>query len=149
MLYASTTAKSVTAVLRGSGFEELFPLNAVPAGNARRVRYGTHVTARRDGSRWAVRSYGTGFDLVDPSRRDLCGRWYSLGWGMVGSRQADELLLVQADGIEDAEADRLVGVLAGAVAGRSSCWTHSVEPGRRGATLRMAAVLGPVPEGRD
>jgi hypothetical protein len=146
LLFASTTAQSVATLLREAGFEELFPLQTVPVGNARQVRYEVEVTARRDSSRWSVRSYGTGFDLVRPSRRGPAGRWgrwYSLGWGMDGTRPVDELLLVQADAVTEAEAERLVAPLLPLFAPHRHAlrWIPSTGTGRTGQALRLAAVL--------
>jgi len=105
------------------------------------------VTARRDESRWSVRSYGTEFDLVDPSRRRLTGRWFSVGWGLGEDWiPVPELVLVQADDV-DGEAVRELTAAVGAVLGAAGArWTGDVDPLRPAAKLRMAAVLGPSPQ---
>lgn len=146
-MFGSSNAQSITTALQRLGFQELYPLEAVPQYNARKIRYPAVVTARRDESRWCVRSYGTEFDLVDPSRRRLTGRWFSLGWGLGEDWiPVPELVLVQADGV-DGEAMReltaAVGALLGACGAR---WTGDADPLGPPARLRMAAVLAPVPQ---
>lgn len=149
MLYTSGTARALTARLRESGFEELLPLGTVPVPNARRMHYPMRVTARRDGSRWEVRCHGTDFHLVDPRRRDLRGRWFSLGWGMHGPRPVDALLLLQADEDDEAGAHRLAETVAAPLTGRAVHVTHRVTTDDRTAMLRLSAVLRPLPEERD
>jgi len=146
-LFRGSNAQSIATALQRLGFQELYPLEAVPLRNARKIRYPAVVTARRDESRWSVRSYGTEFDLVDPSRRRLTGRWFSVGWGLGEDWiPVPELVLVQADDV-DGEAVRELTAAVGAVLGAAGArWTGDVDPLRPAAKLRMAAVLGPSPQ---
>ena len=145
MLYASTTTRTVTSTLDEMGFEELLALPAVPVNNPRRMRCPVTVRTSVDGSRWYLRSYGTGFDLVDPTRRSCLGRWYSVGWGLYEGREVAELLLVQAveTGQELAGVlDRISTELADLPA------SGSLGHGRHGRELRLCAVLDRMPVGR-
>ena len=149
MLFGSSNAQSITTVLRKLRFQELYPLEAVPLQNARRIRYPETVTARRDEGRWSVRSYGTGFDLVDPSRRRLTGRWFSLGWGVEEDwNPVPELLLVQADDVDGEAVRELTTALGAALSTCAARWTSNLDPNRTPERLRMAAVLGPSPQKR-
>lgn len=141
MLFGSSTAQQTSQVLRRLGFQELFPLATVPVHNARRMRYTEGVTARRDGSRWSVRSYGTDFDLVDPSRRSTEGRWYSLGWGLLDWQPVEELLLVHADETAGDALSEAADALAFALDGCGARWTRSLGTTGHLTGLRLAAVL--------
>ncbi|AGL19159.1 hypothetical protein [Actinoplanes sp. N902-109] len=140
MLFGSDTAATIAELLGTLHFDELAPLPAVPVTNSRRIGYPVEVTMRRDGSRWAVRSYGTDFELVGGGRRATGGqRWYSIGWGLDRASSVPELLLVQADDISATDMAALVPVLTA----RTERWTHTL----RDAQLRLSAVI-PAPEGR-
>lgn len=83
-------------LLRGAGYRRLLDVPAVPCGNASRLRYDVVLPVLPGPTEWYLRSFGVGFDLVHPSWRRQGDRWYSLGWGVVGAGQTQELLLLQA-----------------------------------------------------
>ncbi|MEC3978042.1 hypothetical protein [Amycolatopsis sp. H20-H5] len=149
MLFGGERTRSVLSALDTLGFERLLALPAVPVNNPRRMRYPVSVTTSVDDEQWYVRSFGTGFDLVDPIRRGSLGRWYSLGWGLVDDLQAAELLMVHAG---ETDAGGLPSLAEGlAVEITEQCATRSescVRPGRWGTELRISAVFDRMPEGR-
>ena len=138
MLFATNTTRSVMSALDDMGFEQLLALPAVPLHNPRHLRYPVVVRTSVDSGQWCLRSFGTGFDLVDPTRRASLGRWYSVGWGLRGEQESAELLLLHViqdtPGVADLR-DAIEGLLAG-TAPRSA-----IQRGRCGDELRMCAVL--------
>lgn len=146
LLFVSSDARSVTALLRRLAFQELYPLEAVPLRNARSIRFPATVTASRDDERWAVRSYGTDFDLIDPSRGRLSNRWFSLGWGLgEDGAPVSELLLVQVDDTDGAELGTVTAELGSALGACGARWISDAGPDLPSAgtpaRLRLAATL--------
>jgi hypothetical protein len=145
MLFGGEKARAVMSTLDELGFERLLALPAVPVSNPRGMRYPVSVTTSVDDGQWYVRSFGTGFDLVDPDRRGTLGRWYSLGWGVVDDVQAAELLMVHAGEGGSEILSRLDTELDAHGATRSE---RSVRQGRWGTELRVSAVFDRMPDGR-
>ncbi|MFC0542585.1 hypothetical protein [Kutzneria chonburiensis] len=145
MLYATAPTKAVMSALDNLGFEELLALPAIPANNPRRMRYPVTVRTSVDGARWCLRSFGTGFDLVDPIRSAAVGRWYSVGWGLHDGREVAELLLLQAV-LPHSEMEGVLDRVNAALSSVRAC--SSVGLGRHGRELRVCATLDRMPEGR-
>jgi hypothetical protein len=143
MLFGSETIRAVMATLDDMGFEQLLALPAVPVNNARRIRYPMVVTTSAGGEQWYLRSFGTAFDLVDPSRRGPPNAWYSVGWGMVAQQQVAELLLVHAREEQAAGAIRLETEIHSVLKAQGATRTEGqIRHGRWGAQLRLSAMLG-------
>ncbi|WP_329057957.1 hypothetical protein [Amycolatopsis sp. NBC_01480] len=144
MLFGGEKAGAMMSTLDTLGFERLLALPAVPAGNPRRMRYPVTVSTSVDDGQWYVRSFGTDFDLVDPTRRGTLGRWYSLGWGVVDDLQVAELLMVHAG---EAGPDVLPVLDTELEHHGVTRAERSVRPGRWGTELRISAVFDRMPEG--